>query len=127
MALFRPFDTIIIGALLVAAVASFGLLKGETGARAEVFLGSHKVAQFNLRHALSFKSIDTRIGKIKLEYGDGGIRVVESPCNQKICILQGVITKTHEHIICLPANMSVSIVNEAQPDTSFDAIDAISY
>lgn len=101
--------------------------KGKGGSSAEVFLENRKIASFDLSGSLRTKTIDSRIGAITLEVGQSSIRVLQSPCNQKICLLQGAIKETHEHIICLPARMYITIVSENTTQNPFDAVDAFSY
>lgn len=86
---------------------------------------SEKVASFRLAGKEKTVFIETRIGKVELKVGKGSIQVLSSPCDHKICILQGAIQHTHEHIICLPARMYISITHG--DDNPFDQIDAISY
>ena len=124
---FRPFDSVLVILICGLTIASFFLLKGTSGSRAEIYLESHKIASFELNGSERFKEIDSRIGTIQIRVGEGTIQVLESPCSQKICILQGAIRETHEHIICLPARMVISIINQKSGETSTDAVDAFSY
>ncbi len=125
--LIRPLDSIIIVFILISTGLAFYLLKGNTGSKAEIHLGSKRIARFELQGDDRIKLIDTRIGQIKVRVGNGSIQVLSSPCDQKICILQGAIHNTHEHIVCLPAQMYISIVNSENADNLFDDIDAISH
>ena len=124
---FRPFDSVIILLVCMATIGSFIQLKGKSGSKAEIYLETKKIASFELNGPKRIKEIDSRIGKIKIQVGEGSIRVLKSPCNQKICILQGAIQETHEHIICLPARMYISIINLKSKENPFDAVDAFSY
>ncbi len=127
MTLYRPFDFLLLLLVFIATGLAFYYFKGDVGNSAEIHLGSKRVARFNLQGEESIKHIDTRIGRVRIRVGSGSIQVLSSPCNHKICILQGAVHNTHEHVICLPAQMYISVVNTANADNPFDTIDAISY
>lgn len=127
MKLIRPLDYFIIFIVLVMATAAVFLFKGTTGARAEIYVNKRKAAVFSLSGPETVKEINTRIGKIQLLVGNDHIKVLKSPCKQKICMLQGAIQHTHENIICLPAQMVISIVGPEDPENPFNQIDAISH
>ncbi len=127
MRFFRPLDTMVILLICATTVVSFMQFKGQGGSRAEIYLENRKTASFDLKGPKRIKEIGSRIGKIRIEVGNNAIRVLDSPCNQKICILQGEIKETHEHIICLPARMSISIASDKPGNNPFDAVDAFSY
>lgn len=99
MVLFRWFDSLLIVLILAAAVTALIFLRGSPGTKAEVYVSNKKVAYFNLNTDVQFREIEHVIGKSLIKYGEGSIRVVESPCPQKICMLRGAIQQSHERII----------------------------
>lgn len=127
MRFFRPFDALVIALISAITLISFIQFKGKGGSRADVFLESRKTASFDLKGEHHLKKIETRIGTITLEIGQNSIKVLDSPCNQKICLLQGEIKETHEHIICLPARMYITIVSDKMNQNPFGTVDAFSY
>ena len=127
MTLLRPLDIILIVFVTAAAAGSFFLMDKKTGSQAEIYVENRKTASFNLDGAAQSKEISTKIGKVRVKYGDGSVRVTRSPCPQKICIRQGSISHTYENIICLPAQLQIVIVNETNSLKSADGIDAISH
>jgi hypothetical protein len=127
MKLIRPLDYLIIAIILIVASSAIFLFKGTTGAKAEIYVKKKKIAVFSLLGPEKIKEIDTRIGKIQLLVGKGSIRVLKSPCKQKICILQGDIQNTHESIICLPGEMAILIINTDDSENPLNQIDAISH
>lgn len=127
MTLFRPLDLIIVILVLVFGTAAVFRFQGGKGARAEVYVDNRKAAVFSLEGPETVKAIRTRIGRVELRVGNGTIRVVRSPCKQKICILQGEIAHTHERIICVPARMVIRVVEPENADSSEQPIDAVSY
>ena len=127
MTLIRPLDILLLVLIAAAAAGSFFLMKTEAGSRAEIYVNNRKTASFNLDEPVQVMDITTKIGKVKVKYGDGSVQVTQSPCPQKICIRQGAISHSHENIICLPAQLQIVIVNETNSLKSADDIDAISY
>lgn len=127
MKLFRLLDIMIVLLIVAIGVAFIFLFEGSRGARAEVYVSGRKAAVFSLEGPEQMKEIQTRIGTVRIQVGKGSIHVVESPCKQKICILQGEIQHTHEKIICVPARMVITIVNPDESNDSQPKIDAVSY
>ena len=127
MRFFRPFDLVLVLLAVLGATVAYSLMDEDPAATAEIYLSNRKAATFNISGETQQKEIQTRIGKIRVEYGQGAIKGVHSPCKQKICILQGNIRHTYEHIICLPAEMQIVLTRSAEPSDKADRIDAISH
>jgi hypothetical protein len=127
MTLLRPLDIIVIIIVIAAAAGSFFLMEKKAGSKAEVYVDNRKTASFNLNGPVQSKDITTKIGNVRVKYGDGSVQVSRSPCPQKICIRQGAISHIHENIICLPAQLQIVIVNETGSLKSAGSIDAISH
>ena len=58
------------------------------------------------------------LGETVVEIADGAVRVVSSPCPEKICIKTGRISKPGQWIACLPNRVFISIRGRSsgQPD-----------
>lgn len=100
--------------------------QGVSGSSAVVYVKEKRVAVFNLSDEVQIKQVETPIGQIHIQYGEENIRILKSPCPQKICLLQGAIQQTHEQIICVPAHLYIRIINPKQ-SAAENTIDAISY
>ncbi len=124
---FRPLDTIIFLVILSGAVYTFINFEGSAGVKAEVFLESEKIASFDLAGSDRFREIETMIGNVNIRTGNGSVQVDSSPCNHKLCMLRGAIAETHEHIICLPARMTITIKGKNSSNSPYSSIDAFSY
>lgn len=127
MTLIRPLDIILLVTITAAAAGSFFLIGKKAGSRAEIYVNNRKAASFNLNGPVQYKDIMTKIGNVRVKYGNGSVQVTRSPCPQKICIRQGAISRIYENIICLPAQLQVVVVNETNSLKSADGMDAISY
>jgi hypothetical protein len=127
MTLIRPLDIVVLVLIAAAAAGSFFLMKTEAGSRAEIYVNNRKTASFNLDGPAQLKDITTKIGKVRVKYGDGSVQVIQSPCPQKICIRQGAISHISKNIICLPAHLQIVITDETNSLKSADGIDVISY
>jgi hypothetical protein len=90
-------------------------------------VNNSKTASFNLDGPVELKDITTKIGKVRVKYGNGSVQVTQSPCIQKICIHQGAISHIYENIICLPAQLQIVIIDENNSLKSADGLDVISY
>jgi hypothetical protein len=49
------------------------------------------------------------LGKTTVEIKGGRVRVLDSPCPNKICISQGWIERSGETITCLPNRVSITV------------------
>jgi len=58
------------------------------------------------------------LGETVVEIADGAVRVISSPCPEKICIKTGAISKPGQWIACLPNRVFISIRGKRseQPD-----------
>jgi hypothetical protein len=58
------------------------------------------------------------LGETVVEIADGAVRVISSPCPEKICIKTGRISKPGQWIACLPNRVFISIRGKRseQPD-----------
>ncbi len=62
------------------------------------------------------------LGTTIIEIKDNGSRVIDSPCPDKICILQGIIRESGQWIACLPNQVLISIKGKIE-----EKIDEISF
>ncbi len=72
-------------------------------------------------HSESNLTVEGPLGETLIEIRDGKIRVVDSPCPEKICIKTGAISKPGQWIACLPNKVFISIGG------SKEEIDAFSF
>jgi hypothetical protein len=58
------------------------------------------------------------LGETLVEIADGAVRIISSPCPEKICIKTGRISKPGQWIACLPNRVFISIRGKRseQPD-----------
>ena len=56
-------------------------------------------------------------GDTIVEISDGTVRVVDSPCPDKICVAAGAISRTGQFIACLPNRVSVTLEGQDAPIT----------
>jgi len=54
-------------------------------------------------------------GDTIVEISGGTVRVVDSPCPDKICVAAGVISRTGQFIACLPNRVSVALEGRDEP------------
>ncbi len=123
----RPLDILLIILVVISALSSFFLFKGQSGSKAEVYVAGSKAAVFDLNGKIQEKEIKTSIGLVRIKYGLGSIQIIKSPCTQKICILKGAVKTTHDHIICVPAQLTITVVNEDDSTSVLKGIDAFSH
>lgn len=59
------------------------------------------------------------LGDTVIEIRDGRVRVVASPCSQKLCLRAGWLESAGDATACVPNKVSVALLGE---DRRFDAI-----
>lgn len=125
---FRPLDAILI--VLVAAAAAWGFLsfRISEGTKAIVFIGNKKYGWYELGGPRRKISIPTRVGEVDMEIGDGSVRVVSSPCRNKICIKTGAIRHGHSEIVCMPAHLLIVVESDrAEKSGPGEGTDAVTF
>lgn len=98
--------------ILVAASAScWGFLgyKLEGDAKAMVYLDGVKHAVFDLADKRHEAEVSTHIGPMRLEVGDGSVRILKSPCPNHLCMKSGAARYVHSEIICVPARLLIVV------------------
>ena len=67
-------------------------------------------------------SVEGPLGETTLEIKNGSLRVIASPCQEKICIKTGSISRPGHWIACLPNNIFITIKGKGEKQ-----IDAFSF
>ncbi len=67
-------------------------------------------------------NISGPLGTTILKIEDSGVRIIDSPCPDKICIHQGIIRESGQWIACLPNQVLISIKGKTE-----EKIDEISF
>lgn len=109
-------NVILIGGLLVVALAFFGwqqITKNKGGLATVVFQGS------DVKHEIDLSVDDTYTfteGQfdVTLDVKDGGIRFINSKCPDHVCEGFGYISHEYEYAVCLPAGVSIIIERESK-------------
>ena len=65
------------------------------------------------------------LGITWVHIGDGGARVVDSPCRHKICVAAGQISRVNAWVACLPNRVFINI--EGTSPQNEDGVDAVSF
>lgn len=80
-----------------------------------------EVAWWNLEGDAKVDSVATSLGMVHIEHGDGGVRIVEAPCRNRLCIRQGWVRHANDRLVCLPSSLVISIEGASGTD-EFDAL-----
>ncbi|QRN86340.1 NusG domain II-containing protein [Clostridia bacterium] len=62
------------------------------------------------------QSYDTMFGSITVEIKDGQVRVLQSSCDEQICVHQGFIHEPGASIVCIPNRTIVECLGTTQYD-----------
>ncbi|MFH0883240.1 MAG: NusG domain II-containing protein [bacterium] len=105
----KPADIIITSFLLLAAVAITLFTAGKTpGRRAVVTVDGQTVQVLDLDSPGSFQ-VEGPLGPTVIETGNGGVRILSSPCPNHICIRMGEARMRGQMILCVPNRVAIRV------------------
>jgi len=116
-------DRILIFGLVTVASIFFvrRFFVSSEGSEALIKVGNRTVQRLSLRIDRMI-NLEGEKGRVVIQVKDGGVRVVESSCLQKICVNTGWIERPGQNIICLPNKVLVTIEGKESYK-----VDAVSY
>ena len=75
----------------------------------KIQMGKKELGSFSLNQNIT-KIIEGPIGKSEVIISSGKVRISKSPCTKKYCIHQGWIKKLNQTIVCIPNQITISII-----------------
>ncbi|MDI6892182.1 MAG: NusG domain II-containing protein [Actinomycetota bacterium] len=112
-------------ALLSFAICAFGVkfegLKTFGGREVVIFVSGREVARYPLVVKRERIEIEGPLGTSLVEINGGKVRMLTSPCPNKICVGQGWIEGPNQVIVCAPNRVIVKIAGGRG-----DELDAVS-
>ena len=114
-------DVFIVAALIATSIIFIPFLRAHPRDTVEVYKIDDVIARYPLDEDRIF-SVEGLKGTLEVEIKEKHVRVVSSPCPQKICLHIGWISKGYEQIICAPNLISISLKSDPEKET----IDAVS-
>ncbi len=104
----KKLDLALIGTLLIASFIPTLLLGSVESSDITISIDSEVVKE--LRFGTNGKHLIERGGQFNVVEVDGDkIKVIDSNCVDKLCILQGPIESAGDMIICLPHKMQIKV------------------
>lgn len=113
----REIVFISIVVLLIFLLFAFAVFRKNKGRIAHVFVNNIEVKVLDIREDIVYSPPGLDEVVIKVE--EGKIRIEESDCKDQLCVYQGVISSTHEKIVCLPNKIVITI---SGGDKDFDGV-----
>lgn len=122
-------DVIIIIAILVIAIGGLGVSKllfnhKYANKYVEIYVENKFYQKILIKDEAYKKTIEvkTKLGRNVIQIENGGARMVDADCPDKICVKEGFKNKVGQTIICLPNKLVVEINGEDKAET-----DEVSY
>lgn len=115
-------DKILIGSILLIVLVFFmiGEVKKNNDTQSKVAVVRIEGEVYQRISLDSDKNTDVEfkgpLGISKARLIKGEIEMLESPCKDKICIKQGLISGGGQSIVCVPNQISISIQEEDELD-----------
>lgn len=109
--------------LILAVAAAVFLIRGVTAPAAEVFVITTPDSSEThpLSHPASF-TVTSNGYNLTIMLEDGKVRVENSDCPDHTCQNSGSISKRGESIVCVPAEVVISIPSDSSAETNEDFI-----
>ena len=106
----RPFDLVIVGAVLLTGVLLFAFMKrGERGDVVRVYADDRLYTTLSLADASGEHRIETERGVLILTLTEEGACVTYADCPDGVCVRTGRIAKSGESIVCVPLGIAVTV------------------
>ena len=102
--------TIFIFIVLTGYLASI-LWNFPQGEYLKIQMGKQEIGSFSLNQNIA-KIIEGPIGKTEVIIESGKVRISKSPCTKKYCIHQGWINQLNQIIVCIPNQISISVIGD---------------
>ncbi|MGA1198453.1 MAG: NusG domain II-containing protein [Candidatus Latescibacterota bacterium] len=79
---------------------------------AQVFCGDVLVKELPLQGAKDVHRLDGTRGYLEVAVGEGSAKIVHASCKHKTCMKMGAIRQAGQSLVCIPAQLSVSIAGQ---------------
>lgn len=113
-------DIILMIVLILLLGFSFLLKNTSSSKEAIIYYEEKEILTIDLMNKMDIYEVEGALGKVKIEAGDGKIRVIEETSNKHLCSKQGYISNVHDVIVCLPNKIVIKI--EGKEDQKVDVI-----
>ena len=112
-------DLVTIFIFIALTGYSFSILWNfPQGEYLKIQMGKQVIGSFSLNQNV-IKIIEGPIGKTEVIIDSGKVRISKSPCTKKYCLHQGWINKLNQTIVCVPNQISISIIGAR---TDYDSL-----
>ena len=110
-------DKLLIVGLLVVALLCLGIVRYRAGRTDTVVVqvDGEEVIRASLAEDRRFW-VDGPLHRTEIEIKDKRVRVVDSPCEKKICVRTGWIDKPYQTIVCVPNRVVIRLLGSNDSD-----------
>jgi hypothetical protein len=114
----RKNDMILIGAIIIIAVAALFIvqLTKSDGARVVITVDGENYKTLDLNKDTTVNITKHDENKNIIEIKDGKVKMIEANCPDKLCVKHNSIHYNYETIVCLPHKVVVEIVDGEESD-----------
>ena len=115
----RPGDVVVLAVgLAIIGILFQDVYSNDSVHAVQVMQPDHSMENFPAWQARTVR-VSGPLGETVLEIRDGKVRVIASPCSQKLCIRAGWLEHAGEAAACVPNRVSVALLGD---DPRFDAM-----
>ncbi|KGM96474.1 hypothetical protein Z968_06090 [Clostridium novyi A str. 4552] len=112
----KKIDKVLIVIFLIIAAVGAGTLKYISSKKydenfAEIYVKGklYKKVSLNKKNPKDVLSIKTDLGENIVEIENGGVRILDANCHDKICVKDGFKDKVGDVLVCLPHKIIIKI------------------
>ena len=118
----RKSDKRLIIILAIACAATWVLLRSTDTRHGKVVLvrkDQKQMQRIDLNKVKGTARLPLAVddGQLVIEYDQEGVRVLSSPCPDKVCVHQGKITRSGQTIACVPEKILITLISSDKEET----------
>ena len=110
--MYKKYDILIYFSILICLTGLFVLSETKDKSKPdkiEIYLDNKLTYRYNITDAEKIYSVNGKDGRIKIDVRGGTVRVLESPCRNKLCVKQGAVSQNGDVLVCLPEKMVIKL------------------
>jgi hypothetical protein len=109
----KPADAALWLILLAATVIAVAGFNGGNAGRYVTVISPAGTRTVGLAEDQTF-TVDGKDGAVTIEVKNGTAAIMESPCQRKLCVQQGYISRVGQSVVCLPEGIKLEISDSAE-------------
>jgi len=118
-----PLDILVVFGIGAGAALAWVAGPQAHGSRATAYVEGEAVAWWTLDGAPANDTVVGALGPVAIEHGNGAVRIMASPCPNRVCLRQGRVSRLHDQLVCVPSHLVIVVEDVGnRRDGDLDAV-----